>query len=156
MENTLFIENGINSINPAKPTSKGLAIVGSSRSNGDRGVLMIFIPLLLMQQRNYLKKKSFQETFGNVHVDREIYQGYLQQKVSVFVQQISQTEVLHKPSTISAVSSTGVLLKTMYQFSRRVTLYKEGKKMKNSGMIAYAWFIWDRNYVGKPSIEWIL
>jgi hypothetical protein len=47
-------------------------------------------------------------------------------------------------------------LKTMYQFSRRVTLYKDGKKMKNSGMIAYAWFVWDRNYVGKPSIEWIL
>ena len=47
-------------------------------------------------------------------------------------------------------------LKTMYQFSKRVTLYKDGKKMKNSGMIAYAWFVWDRNYVGKPSIEWIL
>ena len=38
MENALFIENEINSIHPAKHTSKGLAIVGSSRSNGDRGV----------------------------------------------------------------------------------------------------------------------
>ena len=47
-------------------------------------------------------------------------------------------------------------VKTMYQFSKRVTLYKDGKKMKNSGMIAYAWFVWERNYVGKPSIEWIL
>jgi hypothetical protein len=37
MENALFIENEINSINPAKPTSKALSIVGSSRSNGDRG-----------------------------------------------------------------------------------------------------------------------
>ena len=35
-------------------------------------------------------------------------------------------------------------LKTMYQFSKRVTLYKDGKKMKNSGMIAYAWFVWDK------------
>src|SRR5690606_7928796 len=37
-------------------------------------------------------------------------------------------------------------LKTIYQFSKRVTLYKEGKKMKNSGMIAYAWYVWDKNY----------
>lgn len=47
-------------------------------------------------------------------------------------------------------------LKTVYQFSKRVTLYKGGVKMKNSGMIAYAWYVWDRNYTGKPYIEWIL
>jgi len=32
-------------------------------------------------------------------------------------------------------------LKTVYQFSNRVTVYKDGVKMKNSGMIAYAWFV---------------
>ena len=47
-------------------------------------------------------------------------------------------------------------LKTVYQFSKRVTLYKGGVKMKNSGMIAYAWYIWDKEYIGKPTIEWIL
>jgi hypothetical protein len=47
-------------------------------------------------------------------------------------------------------------LKMVYQFSKRVTLYKEDKKMKNSGMIAYAWYVWDKNYKGKPTIEWIL
>lgn len=46
-------------------------------------------------------------------------------------------------------------LRTVYQFSKRVTLYKDGKKMKNSGMIAYAWFVWDRGYEGNPMIEWI-
>jgi len=46
-------------------------------------------------------------------------------------------------------------LKSVYQFSKRVTLYKDGVKMKNSGMIAYAWFVWDKNYVGKTTIEWI-
>ena len=46
-------------------------------------------------------------------------------------------------------------LKSIYQFSKRVTLYKNGVKMKNSGMIAYAWFVWDKNYEGKPIIEWI-
>jgi len=47
-------------------------------------------------------------------------------------------------------------LKTVYQFSKRVSLYKEGVKMKNSGMIAYAWFVWEKDYVGKPNIEWII
>ena len=46
-------------------------------------------------------------------------------------------------------------LKTMYQFCKRVTLYKSGVKMKNSGMISYAWYVWDKDYVGKPTIEWI-
>jgi len=46
-------------------------------------------------------------------------------------------------------------LKTVYQFSKRVTLYKGGIKMKNSGMIAYAWYVWEKKYVGKPTIEWI-
>jgi len=47
-------------------------------------------------------------------------------------------------------------LKTVYQFSKRVSLYKNGIKMKNSGMIAYAWYVWDKSHVGKPTIEWIL
>ena len=46
-------------------------------------------------------------------------------------------------------------LKTIYQFSKRVSLYKNGKKMKNSGMIAYAWYVWDKDYIGKPTVEWI-
>ena len=46
-------------------------------------------------------------------------------------------------------------LKTVYQFCKRVSLYKNGEKMKNCGMIAYAWYVWDKSYVGKPTIEWI-
>ena len=47
-------------------------------------------------------------------------------------------------------------LKSIYQYSKRVSLYKDGKKMKNGGMIAYAWYVWDRQYTGKPEINWIL
>jgi len=47
-------------------------------------------------------------------------------------------------------------LKSIYQYSKRVSLYKDGEKMKNGGMIAYAWFVWDKSYIGKPTIEWIL
>jgi len=46
-------------------------------------------------------------------------------------------------------------LKAVYQFSKRVTLYKGDVKMKNSGMIAYAWFVWDRNWKSEPIIRWI-
>ncbi len=47
-------------------------------------------------------------------------------------------------------------LKCIYQFSKRVTLSKGGKKMKNSGMISYAWYVWEKGYEGEPVIRWIL
>lgn len=46
-------------------------------------------------------------------------------------------------------------LRCIYQFSKRVTLVKGGIKMKNSGMIAYAWYVWDKDYDGRPTIDWI-
>ena len=46
-------------------------------------------------------------------------------------------------------------LKTVHVFCSRVKIYKRGEVSKNSGLIAYAWFIWDREYEGKPQIEWI-
>ena len=48
-------------------------------------------------------------------------------------------------------------LKTMYQFCKRVNLYKgsDTRTKVASGMIAFAWFVWDKDYVGKPTIEWI-
>lgn len=48
-------------------------------------------------------------------------------------------------------------LKTVYVFSKRVNPYPEGTvKPKNSGTIAYAWYVWEKGYNGKPQIEWIL
>lgn len=46
-------------------------------------------------------------------------------------------------------------LKTVYVFCDRLKIYKEGIVGKNSGLIAYAWFVWDKDYKGKPTIEWI-
>ena len=51
-----------------------------------------------------------------------------------------KTVFLESEARFEMFSDKEFPLKTMYQFSRRVTLYKDGKKMKNSGMIAYAWF----------------
>ena len=43
-------------------------------------------------------------------------------------------------------------LKTVYQFSKRVSFGDS----KTGGMIAFAWFVWDKNYIGDPMIKWIL
>jgi hypothetical protein len=46
-------------------------------------------------------------------------------------------------------------LKTVYVFCKRQKITISGKPMKNSSMIAYAWFVWDKSYKGKPTIAWI-
>src|SRR3990167_7721432 len=46
-------------------------------------------------------------------------------------------------------------LSKVYVFCRRQPIYKDGIVLKNSGLIAFAWFVWDRSYIGKPTIEWI-
>ena len=42
-------------------------------------------------------------------------------------------------------------LKTVYVFSKRLTMAANG-----SAMIPFAWFVWEHGYTGKPQIEWIL
>jgi hypothetical protein len=46
-------------------------------------------------------------------------------------------------------------LARVWVFKKRLTLYRNGIKMKNSGMIAFAWFIWERGYSGRPMIGWV-
>lgn len=46
-------------------------------------------------------------------------------------------------------------LETVYVFSKRVQFGRNGDNYKNSGMIAFAWFVWNKNYSGKPQIDWI-
>ena len=33
---------------------------------------------------------------------------------------------------------------------------KQFDKAKESGTIAYAWYIWEKGYTGKPQIEWLI
>jgi len=46
--------------------------------------------------------------------------------------------------------------KTVYVFSKRLPLTKAGDTRKQSSMIPFAWFIWEKGYKGKTSIDWIL
>lgn len=47
--------------------------------------------------------------------------------------------------------------KHIYVFCKRITMYPEGTPPpKNSGTIAYAWYVWEKGYQGKPTIDWLL
>jgi len=48
-------------------------------------------------------------------------------------------------------------LKTMYQFSGRVVFRKnEIADQSQNGLIPWAWFVFEKGYTGKPTIDWIL
>ena len=47
-------------------------------------------------------------------------------------------------------------IKTVYVFSKRLPLTKEGDTRKQSSMIPFAWFVWEKGYKGKTTVEWIL
>lgn len=47
-------------------------------------------------------------------------------------------------------------LRHIYIHSDRVTMYPYGEpKPKNGGTKMFAWFVWDKEYKGKPTISWI-
>jgi hypothetical protein len=59
-------------------------------------------------------------------------------------------------SRIPLFADTKFPLARVWVFSRRVQMYPHGaEKPKNSGTIAYAWFVWDKKHVGDPQIKWI-
>lgn len=43
----------------------------------------------------------------------------------------------------------------IYVFSKRLSMTRNGNKYTNSGMIAFAWFVWVRGYNGSPQVDWI-
>lgn len=47
-------------------------------------------------------------------------------------------------------------LRHIYIHSDRVTMYPYGmEKPKNGGTKMFAWFVWDKEYNGKPTISWL-
>ena len=46
--------------------------------------------------------------------------------------------------------------KKIYVCSGRIACAKNGDfKNQMSSAVAYAWFVWEKGYQGKPTIEWI-
>jgi hypothetical protein len=46
-------------------------------------------------------------------------------------------------------------LRTVYVFSNRVSFDKGECEGKGSGLLAYAWFVWEVGYHGPPALGWI-
>lgn len=46
-------------------------------------------------------------------------------------------------------------LARVWVFSRRLTSWRLGEEGKTGGMFAFAWFVWDRQHSGPPTLGWI-
>ena len=45
--------------------------------------------------------------------------------------------------------------KAVWVFSKRLTMTRNGEKMDASGMICFAFFVWEHGYIGKPTVGWL-
>lgn len=43
----------------------------------------------------------------------------------------------------------------IYVFSKRLGIWKNGNEGKNSGLVCYAWFIWEKGNRELPKVDWI-
>lgn len=46
-------------------------------------------------------------------------------------------------------------LKNVWVFEKRLTMTRNGEPQRSTGMIAFAWFVWEKDYSGRPMIGWI-
>jgi hypothetical protein len=46
-------------------------------------------------------------------------------------------------------------LKTVYVFSKRLSFTRAREDSKGNGLLAYAWFVWDKQHSAAPSLAWI-
>ena len=76
---------------------------------------------------------------------------YATKKIAMFL----KTAFLEGSKRHDMFQDTDFALKTVYQFSKRVNFGIYAGTHKNGGMIPFAWFVWEKGYKGKPSVEWI-
>ncbi len=74
---------------------------------------------------------------------------YAGKKIAMFL----KTTFLESSGRYKMFQDTEFPLKTVYQFCKRVPIYKNWEKMKNSWLVAYARFVRDKDYKWKPTIE---
>ena len=45
--------------------------------------------------------------------------------------------------------------KRILVFVKRINCYRNDDRTLKGGAVCYAWFIWDKEYTGKTTLEWI-
>jgi len=43
----------------------------------------------------------------------------------------------------------------IWVFSKRLTMYRSGIATGEGGMLAFAWFVWERGHTGRPVVGWL-
>jgi len=78
---------------------------------------------------------------------------------AVYDLQCESLTLFAKLAFLEGYNRTKLLMKTplknIYVFRKRVTLTRNGERLRNSGMIAFAWYVWRKDYSGKPMVDWI-
>lgn len=46
-------------------------------------------------------------------------------------------------------------LARVWVFRRRLSMYRAGETKDQTGMIAFAWFVWDHSHSGPPTLGWL-
>jgi len=73
-----------------------------------------------------------------------------QRKVALLLR-LAFVEGANRQRTIFAKSPPA----RIWVFSERITFYPAGAVQKGSGTTAYAWFVWDKQDMGKTELRWI-
>tara|TARA_Y100000004_G_scaffold190864_1_gene248667 strand:- start:330 stop:1436 length:1107 start_codon:yes stop_codon:yes gene_type:complete len=68
---------------------------------------------------------------------------------------IGKTQLLEGVARYNMWMDKDFPLKTMYQFSGRVAFIKNKLPNRTNSMIGFAWYVFEKGYKGKPTIEWI-
>ena len=61
-------------------------------------------------------------------------------------------QFLETDGRIQLINDTKYPLARIWVFSHRVSLYRNGIKMKNGGTMCFAWFVWDSLHQGPPTV----
>lgn len=116
-----------------------------ARGYGDGGV--DFLTCANVAADNIITNPPFKHATAFIEHAKEV----ATKKVAMLL----KTVFLESEGRYEMFQDTDFALKTVYQFSKRITLRRSGVKQDSSGMLAYAWFVWERGFEGKPTIEWI-
>jgi len=78
---------------------------------------------------------------------------------AIFDLNVNKLALFAKLAFLEGQKRTALLVKTplkdVYIFRKRVTLTRNGEKQRSTGMLAFAWYVWEYGFAGKPRISWI-
>jgi len=109
-------------------------------------------------------KFDFPEKFNTVITNPpfNLFQEFVQKSLEVAEKKVimfGKLQALEGIKRASFLQTTP--LKTVYVFKKRQQLLPRGKDFKeitgrkSANTMAFAWYVWEKGYTGKPQIEWI-